>query len=167
MREPTFGPDPYIDAATRERADLRQATSAADAARRLLARRGFNIPSHVAEDLANAVLDHADQRVSVQDTADRHAWDIPAWRDDILQRLRRGLLDEITSHGCLPTALPTMIFTYTSYQFGVRVPLQGWEGEPPEWDQVLIKLSAPVRTPPIDRKAAVRAGLLNGQATTP
>lgn len=141
--------------AAHERADLAAATSAADAARRILARRCINIPDYIAEQVADAVLGYSDNRLEVRGTAERWIWQDPDGQAHILQRLRHQLLDTVTSGGYVPTALPTQTCTYTSWRDGGRTVAAT---EP--WDQAEITLTVPVRTPPVDREAAVKAGIL-------
>lgn len=150
------------DLAAHERADLAQATSAADAARRILARRRINIPDYIAEQVADAVLGYSGNMMSVRESIPRHLWQHPDIQEHALQRLRHQLLDEITSQGLLPSALPSHALVYQSWRYGSDQPLRASETEPAEWDTVEITLTAPVRVPPVDRKAAVKAGVLGG-----
>jgi hypothetical protein len=152
----------YTDLTALDKADLAQATSPADAARRILARRGITVNDYVAQVVADAVLNHVSNTISVRESVERGTWQSPGAQDYMLQRLRHRLLDEITSQGLIPTALPTAALRYGSWLYGTGEPMRASETEPAEWDTVEVTVSAPVRVPPVDRKAAVKAGILGG-----
>lgn len=156
-------PDPvtYTDPTALDAADLAQATSPADAARRMLARRGITVYDYLAQDVADAVLNYASDTISVRDRCERHMWQSRDFQEHLLQRLRHRLLDEITTQGCVPTALPAQAIRYVTWA-GSEPPAQPGDPEPAVWDQAEVVLSAPVRMPPVDRKAAVKAGILSG-----
>lgn len=146
-------------------ATLRKARSAADAVRIALSYHGFHVSEYAAQQAADAALNHPDNIMNVQEHIPRPMWEDASGHNHALQHLRYRLLDEITSRGCVPTALPTQSLTYMTLRFGVDTPASGSDIEPAEWDMVVVRLSAPIRTPPIDRKAAVQAGILNGELT--
>jgi hypothetical protein len=148
--------------AAAEKADLAQATSHADAVRRVLNRRGITVDDYVTQRVADAVLGYADNTMSVRESMPRHPWQDPGVQEHMLQQLRRKLLEEITSQGLVPTALPTQTLAYQSWRYGNEQPLRASEAEPAEWDTVEVTLTVPVRVPPVDRKAAVKAGILSG-----
>lgn len=152
----------YTDPTALDKADLAQATSPADAARRILARRGITVDDYVAQVVADAVLNHVSNTISVRESVERGTWQSPGAQDYMLQRMRHRLLDEITSQGMVPTALPSQALRFVSWPYRSDVPIRASETEPAEWDTVEVTVSAPVRVPPVDRKAAVKAGILGG-----
>lgn len=151
------------DTAPADRAYIRQAPTAAEAAGRAAALHGISLPGYAARQIADAVLGHADSTASARDSVERRMWQDPGAREYLLQRLRHRLLDEITSQGLVPTALPTVALAYQSWRYGSEQPLRASEAEPAEWDTVEVTLTVPVRVPPVDRKAAVKAGVLSGE----
>lgn len=136
-----------IHATDADRAYIQHATSPAHAAGRAAALHGITLPRDTAQQIADAVLGHADKQHSVRTSLDRRTWQHPDVCEHALQRLRHQLLDEITSQGLLPTALPTQTLTYVSWQYRSSKPLAASETEPAEWDAVEITLTVPVRTP--------------------
>lgn len=142
---------------------MQPTNAAALAASQAAAVRGIHLTDYVAQAVAEAVLDAVDGTMSVRESMPRHMWQDSAAQDYVLQQLRRKLLDEITSQGLVPTALPAQSLRYVSWTFGSDQPLRASETEPAEWDTVEITLTVPVRVPPVDRKAAVKAGILGGR----
>jgi hypothetical protein len=135
------------DTTAADRAYIQHATSAAHAAGRAAALRGITLPRDVAQQIADAVLGHADNKYSVRVSLDRRAWQHPDAHEHALQQLRRQLLDEITSRELLPVALPAQTLTYVSWRYGSNEPLAASTAEPADWDSVEITLTVPVRTP--------------------
>lgn len=150
------------DTTTADRAYIRQAASPADAAGRAAALHGISLPGYAAQQIADAVLGYADNTVSVRESVEQRMWQSPGAQDHVLQHLRHQLLDEITSQGMVPTALPTAALRYGSWLYGSDRPHRSSEAEPAEWNTVEVTLTVPVRVPPVDRKAAVKAGILGG-----
>ena len=146
---------------------MQLSTPAANAARYAASRLGVQLSDYVAQAVADAVLDAADSILSTSESVPRHLWQNPDAQGHVLQQLRRKLLDEITGQGLVPTALPTQTLTYQSWRYGNDQPLRASETEPAEWDTVEVTLTVPVRVPPVDRKAAVKAGILSGGARRP
>jgi hypothetical protein len=157
-------PEGVTDTTTADRAYVQQATTPADAAGRAAALHGISLPGYAAQQIADAVLGYADNTVSVRDSVERRTWQDPGAQEHLLQRLRHRLLDEITSQGLIPTALPAVALRYASWLYGSDrpLPMRVSETEPAEWDTVEVTLTTPVRVPPVDRKAAMKAGLLSG-----
>jgi hypothetical protein len=125
------------------------ARDATEAARRALARHGITVPDHAARSIAEAILSHAVDHITLVEVADRHAWDIPDCREDILHRLHHRLISALLSHGVLPTEMPTQTLTYFTWSPSPVIPPGTQGSESPDWDwgQVQIKLSVPVRIP--------------------
>lgn len=157
------------DATTADRAYIQQATTPADAAGRAAALHGITLPGYAAQQIADAVLGYADNTMSVRDSVERRMWQDPGAQEHVLQQLRRKLLEEITSQGLVPTSLPAVALRYASWRYGTDqpLPMRASEAEPAEWDTVEVTLTAPVRVPPVDRKAAVKAGILSGGTVRP
>ena len=109
-------------------------------------RAGVYVSPATGRTIADALLDYADSSYEVRQLVDRREWADDRWRERILADLRRRLLDEVTSQGRIPTALPSQ---------AIRYPEAG-----ADYESVEITLAVQCRTPAIDRAAAVRAGLL-------
>lgn len=129
---------------------------------------GDRIGPTAAQKIADALFGYADSAFQVTEIMVREAWEQEGYRQRVRQDLRRKLFDEIAKQGRIPTALPSEAIRY----------LNGWawlggdpdrEGTevPPDviangapYERVQIILAVTVRTPPVDREAAVRAGVL-------
>ena len=127
-------------------------------------------PDHVLRDLVNAILAAADTVMEVRYTAVRQAWGREGLREHVRAEMRLNLLDQVTRTGRIPTALPVetlRYFLFPSYFPPAEDGGVAGTGEVPaeyvndaEWQIVELRLWVPVRTPPVDRAAAVRAGIL-------
>lgn len=131
---------------TADRAYLRQAATPADAAGRAAALHGITLPGYAAQQIADAVLGHADNKIQARHLVYRHMWEIPEAQEQVLWDMRRRLLQEVIRQECVPTALPTETITYMSHLFGAETASSS-ATEPAEWGQVEITLTVPVRTP--------------------
>jgi hypothetical protein len=142
---------------------MRRRPGPADLVAEVAARHGMRVNPHVASLIARALLDWADAAYEVHQTVPKEAWAQTGFRDSLRQEMRRQLLDEVTSQGRIPTALPSEAVRYLDNPFpkpsGSEVPPWAVQaGAPYGW--VEVTLAVQVRTPPVDRAAAVRAGLL-------
>lgn len=130
-----------------------------------------SIPEYILRAIADAVLATADTICQVEELCVRQWWEREErYRDHVRQELRHKLLDGITRDGRIPTALPVETLGYRDIRRAW--PTDGaprWDGGvvPDEavaggadWTHRLVRLTVPVRTPPVDRAAAVRAGVL-------
>lgn len=151
----------YMDEATaaRYREALDGCSSPVDAAEVAARFARRDIDRHVLELITTAVLSHADNRLGVARPVDRHMWEDGDCREFCRQEMRRELAELVTSRGYVPIALPAEALAYLKMappSFGAHVP------EDADWDMIEVRLEVQVRTPPIDRAAAVKAGLLTG-----
>jgi hypothetical protein len=133
----------------------------AEAVRAAAAKLGYGLRPGDDKALADAALSWYDATHTVRQVAQRHEWEIPDFRDYIQQHMRHQLLEEITATGKIPVALPETVIHYLDGGFldpdgRCEVPEQA------NWQMVELEMRVRVRTPPVDRKAAVRAGLLDG-----
>lgn len=113
----------------------------------------------VLELIAREILAYADDQVGTIQVAPREMWENEGYRRHRRQAMRRELIEAVTSQGYVPVGLPTETLVY------VRMGPPWYGGEVPEsadWDTVKVSLEVKVRTPPVDRAAAVRAGILTG-----
>ena len=123
----------------------------------------------VAEKIAEALLGYADHALEIRQMVIRETWDQEGFRDRIREEMRYRLLHEVITQGCIPSALPSEALRY----FATPLIFPEWAGKdepggeiPPamadrtDWTMVQVILAVPVRTPPVDRAAAVRAGVL-------
>lgn len=145
-----------------------------DAVERTAAAHGIHLYTHVAAAIADAVLNTtADTVVSMREACAREQWEHDErYRDHVRAHLRRKLLDAVTSQGRIPTTLPVEELRHYDWRNwpmsrmtdeqtpdGAVVP--DWAIEQgADWTHVEVSLTVPVRTPPIDRAAAVKAGLV-------
>lgn len=137
-----------------------------EAARGYLARQGAHVPEHLLRGLVDRVLAAADTVVTAHHTANRVVWERDDYRSYIRSDLRRKLLSMCADQGLVPTQLPVEELTHHDTRMGGMLPT-GRNQIPAdaiergaEWDYVDIRLSVPARRPPIDRAAAVRAGVV-------
>ena len=144
----------------RQQAHIASAPNVAEAVRRAAAYVGVNVEhDYQAAAIANAARSFADTVVHVRQTAHRFQWEeADGFRDYLRQAMRRELLDAVASQGLIPVALPSETLRYSA---GF---LDGFREMPEDsgWQEVTVTLEVPVRTPPVDREAAVKAGLLDG-----
>lgn len=156
------------------RQHLAEATSAADAVMRAAQR--FHIPieyDYQARAVAEAALSYADTTVTSRRPARKDEWADEGYRDYLRQDMRHKLLDLVTRQGLIPVALPAETLKYMDRWFNpVTDDMERPEGIPAEavkqgaeWETVILTLSVPVRRPPVDRAAAVKAGILAGTVT--
>lgn len=141
----------------------RQYRSPEHAVQHIAAANHLNIPDYIAREIANAVLSYHDNIVSVQQQGPSDVWDQEEhYRDHIRHDMRWKLLDGITAKGLLPVALPTETVHFGRMEFGAEpTVLPDWAVERGDHgDTVVVRLSCKVRTPPIDREAAVKAGII-------
>jgi hypothetical protein len=123
-----------------------------------------------AEAIAEAVGIWASGVAAVRYVADRQKWETAGFRDYIRQEMRWKLLDKITREGHVPVSLPaealhrTRLMPWTADPEADDVPVPRFSmPEDSDWDQVIIVLEAGIRSPPVDRQAAVKAGVLGGR----
>lgn len=128
-------------------------------------RNSVALPQHVADQIVAAVLGYADSAYMVREIVVRQAWEQVDYRDRIRQRMRSQLLDEVTAQARLPVALPSEALRYLAHPItfpgdeGREIPADAVSAGA-DYEHVEVTLAVPVRTPPVDRKAAVRAGVL-------
>jgi hypothetical protein len=131
---------------------------------------GRQISDWQARMIAEAACGFAEQVVETTKTAPREPhWEDPRFREHLRQEMRWDLLDMVTRTGRVPVSLPAEQVRYLR-GFGLTAPpgsgagTGGMEetGEDGPWDTVAVTLTVGVRVPPVDRAAAVRAGLLHG-----
>lgn len=121
-----------------------------EALQRALARHGISLPEYAARDVVEAVLSFTGQVMTHRAIVDALQWQEPDGRTFALQQLRRELLDEVTRKGFVPVTLPRQTVQTVPEPFaqnGCRVE---------------ISMTVAVRMPPVDREAAVKAGILGG-----
>jgi hypothetical protein len=117
-----------------------------------------------AREIAQALLGWADAALEVSEIVVKHIWAETRFEARIRQDLRTKLFDEVTKQGRIPTALPSWALRYLDVpqsfgSEGAEIPPDAVAaGAPYEFVQVILAM--PVRTPPVDRAAAVKAGLL-------
>lgn len=125
---------------------------------------GVSVAEHQAKHLAEAAIAFFDEIVQLRQAAQPVQWDQPGFQDYLRQHMRHELLDGITRRGLVPTSLPSETLRFMgggSYAAFVDPENGGYEvPETAEWHTVYVTLEVPVRKPPIDREAAVRAGIL-------
>lgn len=139
------------------------ARSAAEAVRRIARERGFDIGEWGAHLMAEAACSFYDDVTVGRQIAHRPQWKHPGYREHLRQRMRHELLDLITRQGFVPVSLPHEEVRFVAG--GILDPANMHEvPESADWLTVVVTLECPVRRPPVDRKAAVKAGLLNGPA---
>lgn len=118
------------------------------------------MPDQAAREIAEAVLACYDSVVGWVELAPRIRWEEPGFRDHLRQRMRHKLLDKVTSEGFVPTGLPSETVHRLYAMFGAEpIPAEAVSAGA-EWDLARVELTVPVRTPAVDREAAVRAGAL-------
>jgi hypothetical protein len=120
------------------------------------------MPDNVAREIADAVLACYDSTVRWTQLVRRVHWEEPRFRDHTRQMMRHHLLETVTSRGLVPVGLPSegVRHRHRSAMFGRELnPAEGGELDT-EWDLAEVTLRVPVRTPPVDRRAAVKAGVL-------
>lgn len=145
--------------------NVRQAGSAADAVARKAAQLGIRLIGYQAEELARVALASFRDIVTSRQLAYREQWQAEGFREHLRQRMRYALLELVTDQGLLPVELPTERIRYL---MGSIYDPSGPGREVPEeasWDCVAVTLEVRVRIPPVDRAAAVKAGVLTGPAS--
>ncbi|SRR5216683_4822039 len=138
--------------------------TAAEAVRQAAARcRVGDISLYAAEAIARAAIAFADGVQQIRQAADRLQWEQEGFRDYLRQDMRYKLLYSITRQGLVPVALPQETVRYMTG--GILDPENQHEvpGDlDAPWQAVVLTLEVGVRRPPVDREAAVRAGVLKG-----
>jgi hypothetical protein len=138
-----------------------QFRTAAEAVRETAHRLGFGIPDYAAAACAEAACAHAEGVVQNRQMAGRLQWAEPGFREYLRRKMRHDLLDEMTESGYVPVSLPRETIRYMTG--GLLDPAGTHEvPETGDWQTAAVTLEAGVRRPPVDRKAAVRAGILSG-----
>jgi hypothetical protein len=126
---------------------------------------GVSVPDYVAERVVEAVMACADGVATVQASCSRQEWADEHFRGHVRIRMRRDLLAQVADAGRIPTAIPTETLKYRDW----NQPSTGFDGTPvpadavehgADWTHLVVTLTVPVRTPSVDRTAAVKAGLL-------
>lgn len=124
-----------------------------------------NVDDWQAKAIAEAARDFADNVVGNTQMALRFQWEQPGYQDHMRQRMRHELLDTVTRQGLVPVELPSEKLMYRQGRFGLEgaeVPEEA-VNQGADWDEVQVMLRVRVRTPPVDRAAAVKAGILAGE----
>lgn len=129
---------------------------------------------HQAAYIAEVARSFAESQVRVCQAILRDQWSIEDFRAHVRQRMRHKLFDTVTSQGLIPVALPAEVLRYVP-RFGwmpcddpekvsAEVPAEA-VAQGADWEAVILMLTVPVRVPPVDREAAVKAGILTGAGT--
>lgn len=129
---------------------------------------GLQVLSYQAEVLAEAAGIWASGSMEVRSAAQREVWAVEDYRAHLRQEMRFKLLDKITREGYVPVSLPVETLHFTRFRYHDL--LSDGDPQPPSfsmpedsnWDQVIAVLEVGIRRPPVDRAAAVRAGVLRG-----
>jgi hypothetical protein len=128
---------------------------AVSAVQNVAARKGAPLPEHVAEAIVAAAWAYADGTINVQQVLHRPAWDNPDGRGHLRLHMRRELLYKSADEGYVPVGLPVEDLSYRrGFPPGEPVP------EHADWDEITVRLTVDVRRPWVDRRAAVKAGIL-------
>jgi len=134
---------------------------------------GISVAEHQARLIAEVALSFSDSVLHIRQAALKHEWAIDAYREHIRHDMRHKLIDTVAQQGYIPLALPAEALMYMDRFFypgaddvdapcrSREVPAEAVE-QGAEWESVILELSVPVRRPPVDRYAAVRAGILAG-----
>jgi hypothetical protein len=126
-----------------------------------------------AQAIADAARSFADSTVHVTRGVARRDWEDDQFRHYVRDKMRYDLLALLTKQGLIPVDLPAESVKYLDRWFNPDVhDAERVSGIPPEavkagteWETIMLMLSVPVRRPPVDRAAAVRAGILAGPVT--
>lgn len=117
-----------------------------------------HIADHVIRDVVDAVLATADTICTVRELCMREMWEHnERYREHVRTDLRCQLLDAVTGHGLIPTALPAEELRYTDWRHriagpdnaipdGADIPAEAIE-QGVDWTHVEVVLSVPVRMP--------------------
>jgi hypothetical protein len=158
------------DSGLRKRKQITEARSLEIALQRAASLVGADLLVHQAEALAEAAGIWASGWVTVRYAADRRMWEMDGFRDHVRQEMRWKLLDKITREGHVPVSLPAEKLYRTRFMPFQRepdaddTPVPSFSmPEDSDWDQVAIVLEVGIRTPEVDRRAAVKTGILNGE----
>lgn len=121
------------------------------------------ILSYQAAAIAEAAGIWASGGAAVMQAFPRELWEDVRSREHVRQRMWWTLLDKITREGHVPVSLPAESLYRTPFMPWAdgTVPPQSMPADS-DWELMVIVLKVGVRTPPVDRQAAVRAGILNG-----
>jgi hypothetical protein len=156
----------YVTDPQQQQAYIREATSAGEAVRRAAMFAGVTLVADFQADaIAKAAQSWAAGKMQVRQMAPRERWKEEGFREYLRQRMRRELLESITSEGHVPVSLPAERLRFladihfSADDSGREVPEAG------PWEMVAVILEVGVRTPSVDRRAAVRAGVIGGSAT--
>ena len=169
---------PYAIATDVERREqikkhARNATEAVQIAARQV---GSELAGYQAQWVAEVARTFAEGGSAVREACPRQMWEIEDYRQHVRREMRFRLLDELTSQGFIPVDLPSETLRYLGrWGFMAGDDLERAEGIPEipaeaveqgaEWETVILTLTVPVRRPPVDRAAAVKAGILTGPGT--
>lgn len=126
---------------------------------------GVGLAEHQAKHIADAAIAFYDEAAAVRQVASPEMWRAPGFQGHLRQSMRHELLDMITRKGLVPVSLPRETVRFMGGGYAAFVDPEGAGYEVPEtgdWHQAAVMLSVPVRRPPVDREAAVKAGILGG-----
>jgi hypothetical protein len=135
---------------------------------------GVGLFDYQATYIAEVARTFAEGWLHVRHAMHREEWAIEDFRAHVRRKMRFDLLDTVTSQGFIPVDLPAESLKYMDRFFiAATDDLERPEGIPAEaveqgaeWETVILVLSVPVRRPPVDRAAAVKAGILTGSGTS-
>lgn len=147
--------DPWAKIAAGRDAMVRHATPE-DAVLWIAKQYGVWLHGYIARDIADAVLATADEIVKVSEVLPRELADEA--REHVRTQVRRDLLIGCADQGVIPTRLS--VITEVRYDMAsMREVPAGWPEQYDRWTHWRITASVPVRMPPVDRAAAVKAGI--------
>jgi hypothetical protein len=129
------------------------------------AARDWRVTVHMSDSQARALADAAnsywDQITYVGQAVPREQWEADRFREYLRQRMRNDLLELVTRQGFVPVTLPHETVRYVTG--GILDPENVHEvPESADWQMAVVILEVYVRAPPVDREAAVKAGVLGG-----
>ena len=143
--------------------DRRYVRSAAEAVTTAVkeCRLAVSVGDSQARSIANAANSYWDQIIDRRRAVPRQEWAVEDFREDLRQRMRHDLLDLVTRQGFVPVILPHETVRYVTG--GILDPENVHEvPESADWQMAVVILEVYVRTPAVDREAAVKAGILGG-----
>lgn len=137
---------------------------------------GKEIADYQAQWIAEVARTFAESGAAVREACPRQMWEIEDYRQHVRREMRFKLLNEVTDQGLIPVDLPSEALRYVGrWGFMAGDDPERFEGIPEipaeaveqgaEWETVILTLTVPVRRPPVDRAAAVKAGILTGSGT--
>lgn len=136
---------------------------------------GIDLAEHTARLITEVAQSFSDIVLHVRQSAFKHDWVIDGYREHIRHDMRHNLIELVAQQGYIPLALPSEVLMYMDQHYyphlddeekapRSRMVPAGAIEQGAEWESVIIELSVPVRRVPVDRYAAVRAGILAGTA---